>query len=39
VDGELPEGAVGLVCQGVSCDVPAESIAMMIAQINTATGF
>jgi uncharacterized protein len=37
VDGELPEGAVGLVCQGVSCDVPAESIAMMIEQINTAT--
>jgi uncharacterized protein len=30
---ELPEGAVGLVCRGVSCDVPAESIAQMIEQI------
>jgi uncharacterized protein len=37
VDAELPEGAVGLVCQGVSCDVPAESIAQMIDQINAAT--
>ncbi len=33
VDGELPEGAVGLVCQGVSCDVPATSVEMMIEQM------
>jgi uncharacterized protein len=36
IAAELPEGAVGLVCRGVSCDVPAASIAMMIEQIEAA---
>jgi uncharacterized protein len=36
IAAELPEGAVGLVCRGVSCDVPAESVAMMIGQMERA---
>ncbi len=36
VDEALPEGAVGLVCRGGSCDIPAASIAMMMAQMASA---
>ncbi len=37
VDAALPEGAVGLVCQSVSCDVPADSVEMIMGQMRQAT--
>ncbi len=38
IAAELPEGAVGLVCRGMSCDVPAASIAIIIEQMDAAIG-
>jgi uncharacterized protein len=33
LEAELPEGAIGLVCQGLSCREPARSLAQMREQI------
>jgi uncharacterized protein len=33
LESELPEGAIGLVCQGLSCREPARSLAQMREQI------
>jgi uncharacterized protein len=33
VEAELPEGSVGLVCQGLSCQEPARSVAQMREQV------
>lgn len=33
LESDLPEGAIALVCQGLSCNEPAQSIAQLQAQI------
>jgi uncharacterized protein len=33
LEAELPEGAIGLVCQGLSCREPARNLAQMQEQI------
>ncbi len=38
VETDLPDGSVGLVCRGLSCDAPAESIAQLEQQITAAIG-
>ena len=35
IDGELPSGAVGLVCQGTACMTPAQTIEELQEQIRT----
>jgi uncharacterized protein len=34
---EMPEGAIALVCKGLSCDAPARSLEQLEQQITTAT--